>query len=144
MELPDELRYPLHQGEKLATEVAAQPGSRAWVWVRPIMASGKTFAEALAAWNFSRRASESYDDSVVLFQVRRIELSEWHLSYLPYDLDSALEQRPAPDEVVEVASENQLAEILSRWVGDLSRLKAPHLVEYPEPPPPQIKGNCGG
>ncbi len=99
------------------------------------MKSGKTYAQVQAEWTRTRLAS-SYDDTIARYQIRYVELSDWHLAdEWAADLDIAIEQRPIIDKTMEVESEDALVETLSAWLSDLSQLQSPSAVHYPYPPP---------
>ena len=108
---------------------------RAWVWVRPHMKLGKTLGQVQAEWTRTRVAAP-YNDTIARYEVRYVELSEWHLAdEWANDLDIAIEQRPIVDKTFEVEDEGALVEALSQWLPDLGQLRNPALVQYPYPPP---------
>ncbi|HMZ80975.1 MAG TPA: hypothetical protein PLL06_14835 [Acidobacteriota bacterium] len=65
-------------------------------------------------------ASGFYDETIVRFQVRYVELSDWHLA------DSWFFDE-AKDRI-------ELVQLLSRWITDLNALKPAFAVRYPYPP----------
>src|SRR5205085_234262 len=96
MAIPPEMLSLLRQGEALAARAPAlREGWSAWVWVRPLMRGGRTFRDAVRDWTLSRAASAPYDEEIERFEVRYVELSDWHLDdrWL-MDLDVAIRERP--------------------------------------------------
>ncbi len=99
------------------------------------MKSGKTYAQVRAEWTRTRLAS-FYDGTILCYQIRYVELSDWHLAdEWAADLDVAIEQRPIIDKTMDVEDEATLVEVLSAWLSDLSQLQSPSAVHYPYPPP---------
>jgi hypothetical protein len=131
MSLPPRISRTLHRGEELAAEVrASRPGWRGWVHVRPIMRCGRSFQDVLEEWTRTREAREPYDDTIDLFRVRYVELTDWHIAW-DWDIDLAIRERPIL-ELEEVATtEEELEQILSRWLPDLSRLRWPGAARFP-------------
>src|SRR4028119_398647 len=109
MRLPSTVYTLLHRGQELAAEVpCTRPDWRAWVWVCPIMKSGKTYAQVQEERTRTRLAS-SYDDTIAHFQIRYVELSSWHLAdEWVNDLDVAIKERPIVDKIFQVDDERAL------------------------------------
>ncbi len=133
----------LHQGCTLAARVPARrEGWRAWVWLRPVMRCGRTFREAVREWTRTRYATGSYDEGIDRFQVRYVELSEWHLEERwILDMDIAIRERPIVDEWREVVTETELTELLAVWGVESGSLDDPARVNYPNPPRGKVAGS---
>ncbi len=136
MALPSEIAMLLHQGRTLAVRVnVAREGWHAWAWVRPVMRCGSTFREAVEGWSRTRQSDGAYDDVIERFQVRYVELSDWHLDDRWFwDMDLAIRERPITDDWREVATEEELTQLLVGWGVDVSLLSEPTQVGYPDPP----------
>ena len=79
MAFPSDVATLLHQGHTLAARSSWREGWHAWAWVRPVMRCGSTFREAVEEWSRTRQSDGAYDDCIERFQVRYVELSDWHL-----------------------------------------------------------------
>lgn len=136
MALPSEITALLLQGHTLAARVPlGREGWHAWAWVRPVMRCGHGFQEAVQDWTRTRQASGPYDDRIERFQVRYVELSDWHLDDRWFlDMDIAIHERPIRDDWREVSTEAEVAEVLAAWGVDSSLLDHPARVGYPDPP----------
>ena len=136
MVLPESVQTSLHRGEALAAELPRpRDGWRAWVWIKPIMKAGRTYAETLEEWTKTRVAHSNYDDTISYFVVRYVELSEWHLDDRWYfDLDLAIKERPIVDKLMRASDDTALERVLSQWLADPSRLGSPSAADYPDPP----------
>ena len=136
MVLPERIETLLHRGEALAAELPRpRDGWRAWVWIKPMMKSGRTYAEALEEWTRTRVAQASYDGTISYFVVRYVELSEWHLDDRWYfDLDLAIKERPIVDKVTTASNQTELEHVLTQWLVDPTRLGSPSAADYPDPP----------
>ena len=137
MALPVQVQNAFREGRALAAEIASpRAGWRAWVYVEPSMRGGKTYAEVLQEWTASREAGAAYDPAVAGYTIRYVELSDWHLSEEWYfDLDIAIRQRPIVDITIEVANDTELEGEITKWLDDVSLLRSPSAVDYPDPPP---------
>jgi hypothetical protein len=134
MPLPQRLKNAMHNGEDQAVRLPdPRPGWRAWVWVRPWMKSGKTYAQVRAEWSLRRVTPQRYDPTVESYTVRYLELSEWHIAQ-DLEIDRAMAHQPVEDIQIEVKDEAELEQVLSRWVPDLSHFRSPRAVRYPNPP----------
>lgn len=136
MPLPLKVDNALRLGQNLAAIVTTtRPDWHGWVWVNPVMKIGKTYAQYVSECTLKGVASGFYDETIVRFQVRYVELSDWHLadSWF-FDLDVAIEQRPIIDESYEAKDRIELVQLLSRWITDLNALKPAFAVRYPYPP----------
>ncbi len=138
MALPENVQTLLHRGEPLAAELPMpREGWRAWVWIKPVMKAGRTYAQTLEEWTRTGVARASYDETISHFIVRYVELSEWHLDDRWYfDLDLAIRDRPIVDRSTTASNEMELEQMLSQWLSDPTRLESPSAVDYPDPPRP--------
>jgi hypothetical protein len=132
--LPAKIRNAFRLGIDLAARLPEpREGCFAWLWVQPIMKSGKTHAQVLNEWSLTGEASGPYDDTVARYLVRYVELTNWHIAQ-GYEMDWAMGQRPVTDIRIEVEDEGQLVEVLGRWLADLHELRATNIADYPYPP----------
>jgi hypothetical protein len=133
--LPHHIETQLKKGKDLASRVFCErDGWHAWVWVHPVMKSGQTWKQVQEERSRTRQAIP-YDDTIALYQVRLVELSDWHLTdeWL-LDLDIAIQERPIVDENWEAPDVESLIKILFGLSVNFSRLRVPAAVDYPEPP----------
>jgi hypothetical protein len=143
MALPPEVLALLRQGRILAARVPArQEGWHAWVWVRPVMRCGRTFQDAVREWTRTRSAAGSHDETIDGFEVRYVELSDWHLDdQWLWDLDLAIRERPIVDEWRVIIAEAELAQLLAIWGVESESLDDPIRVDYPHPPMGKAAGS---
>jgi hypothetical protein len=105
MPLPQHVQYwLLQQGKSLAAEVTPTlHGRRAWVGVHPPRISRDSFL-------------------VRYFEVKR--------EFIENDLDIHEEQLENK-QTITVSGEEELVEVLSRWINNLNDLKGPSFSDYP-------------
>lgn len=127
MALPIRVRNAFRMGHKLVARVAgACPDGQAWVYVEPIMRSGKAFRAVLIEWTLKRIVREPYDDTILKYRVRYVELFFWDPDDVSF-YDDEWEDRNRGDrnERAEFEDEDALEQWLSRYLSDLALLRMP-------------------
>ncbi len=132
MALPVKVRAAFRLGHPLAAHVrCSDPMGKAWVWVAPIMRGGKRYQKVLEQWTRKREAGEPYDDTILKYKVRYLELSSWNTEQdYTHALDFVERERAVRDEKTEVDDEPALEEWLRQFLGDFTMLGAPSSVDY--------------
>jgi len=132
MALPQKVKYMFSLGLAAAAEVTAKLEShRAWVYVMPVMSSGLTYRQTLDRWTRTRESGESYDPSVKLYIARFLELGEEYLDW-DYEIDIAIKCHAAANEEYKFTGEDELEAWLVLRLPDLSKLREPSGVGYPD------------
>src|SRR4051812_46652538 len=124
--LPMPVLNRLRLGRAVAARVRATlPHHHAWVRVQPLLkAEGARWDEPASE---ERRAiSLDGTDPIRGFEIRRVEVDAGVME----DIWEVGKVVPSIDQRIEVATEAELADALSRWLGDPAALRIPSLVGY--------------
>jgi hypothetical protein len=115
--LPTRVENALKLGRPLATKVdATEPGSIAWVHVRPVILRELTWDALRESWTRSGEASPRFE-SPTAFVVRYTLLSHEHLKAEQRDdLDLAMRDDPPEDWAVIAPDLDSLEKVLGRFV----------------------------
>lgn len=140
----DEILSLLREGRALAARVAVnQCDWSAWVYILPIMRGGRTLSQAREEWTRERLATP-FDGTIEYFNVRRVELYNWHLDDSRFfDLDDAIRERPITDIQQRADSQAALEEWLQKNGVERDSLADPAMVGYPYPPVSRRRGREG-
>jgi len=122
----------LRLGHDLAAKVPSiAPEGTAWVWIQPIMRSGKAYRDLLDEWTLRHEAREGYDDTILRYRVRLLDLSSWNEEEdNTYAIDHVERSRAIRDEKSEVEDTVALEQWLTQYLSDLTLLRMPSSVEY--------------
>ena len=138
--LPLKVLNRLRLGRSVAAEVPTPLAQyRAWVHVQPLV-DGMKMAPHDADYGLEPRLDKT--DVAGRELTFRASFVRLHSKYLEYrlDLDLAWEDEQTAREEVLAQNEQELESVLSRWLTDLSALRAPANVEYPWLPRKPGKG----
>ncbi|MBW3623998.1 MAG: hypothetical protein KY468_11375 [Armatimonadetes bacterium] len=129
MTLPLKLLNRLRLGRDVAARVQARlENHSAWIYVYPLLnpEKGKRVKEP---GREARIVSDRGESAIRGFLLRYLEVETKIVEdYLKGTLDEA--DYPSVEEFYEVSMEEELAEILTRWIDDFSLLHEPSIVGY--------------
>jgi hypothetical protein len=132
--IPTRVVNTLNLGRAVAAKVdTGEPGWTAWLFIRGIAESARTWDAISKAWTLDRTATQPFEPPSA-FVVRYTRLSDAHLA-LPDALDLTMRTDPPEDWIVVAPDLDAVERISSRFLDDLDTLRPPANVDYPEPPP---------
>jgi hypothetical protein len=133
MEIPLKVLNRLRLGRTVAAEIAATISEhRAWVHVRPLIASEKGYRDGTDFWKEPKATSYNVAQNPIAgFCVRRIEVPAELVVKARADEWDLTSQDCSVDEGIVANSEEELARILSQWIPDGAALRIPYDAGYP-------------